>query len=513
MDESNNSAPAPSGAEPDLHKPELPERPAPEAPSSASSMGSDSPSTVVTDNQHPGGSKKKLWLIIAAVVAVLLVGGGIGWWMMHKNNAKPAPAKAATSNKKTTIVYAVHWLEDQQINGIKDKDGKVVSKGLKQYLDEYTGLHPNVTFSVQQIAYNEYANKLKVLSDSGVAPDIYQAYSPWVAQFVHDGIVAAPPTDVTNDVKQNYISTAGATIDGKIWGIPTEVDNYALLYNKDLFKQAGIVDSAGNAKAPTTWQEVLDDAKKLTKRDSKNTITQYGFSFLRDNDWQAVDPFLSLLFSNKGQYLSSDYKKSLFNSTAGVAALDAEVQLFKNGSTDASGNFYDFKDGKVGMVVSPPWTKANFAAAYGANFSKVVGVTPLPYMQKASTLQYSWLTGVMKDSPNQDESWKFLQWFTEDVQKSGTTRYGDLLANTIGAIPARNVDFNKHKDVLGDFFTSVYVDQMKNSQAEPNVLQSSDIKAALMTEIQAAWDGKKTSKEALDSAATAVDKILAQYYK
>jgi ABC-type glycerol-3-phosphate transport system substrate-binding protein len=34
-----------------------------------------------------------------------------------------------------------------------------------------------------------------------------------------------------------------------------------------------------------------------------------------------------------------------------------------------------------------------------------------------------------------------------------------------------------------------------------------------MTEIQAAWDGKKTSKEALDSAATAINAILAQYYK
>jgi multiple sugar transport system substrate-binding protein len=280
-----------------------------------------------------------------------------------------------------------------------------------------------------------------------------------------------------------------------------------------MFKAAGIVDSKGEAKAPTTWAEVLAYAKKLTKKDDKGVITQYGFSFLRDNDWQAVDPFLSLLFSNGGKYLADDFSKSLFNGAEGVAALDAEVQLFKDGSTDSSGNSYDFGKNKVAMVVSPPWTKANFAADFGDKLESTVGVAPMPTMKSANTLQYSWFSGVMKASSHQKEAWDFLKWFSQEKQASGTTRYGDLLAETIGAIPARKVDFDSHKAVLGDFYTSVYVNQMKNSTAEPNVLQSSEIKKALMSEIQSAWDGKKTSKQALDSAAEAVNKLLDQNYK
>lgn len=457
----------------------------------------------------PGKLRKRLLLAGIAVAVLLLAGAGI-WMLTGKNdNQAAAPAKKSVA-KNTTLVYAVHWIEDQQLNGIKDKNGKVVSKGLNQYLDEYTALHPQVKFSVQQISYNEYADKLKVLDASGVAPDIYQVYSPWGASYVKDGLVAAPPANIVKDVKDNYISSAGATIDGKIWGIPTEINNYALLYNKNLFKQAGIVDAAGNPKAPTTWTEVLDDAKKLTKTGNNGVISQYGFAFLRDFDWQGVDPLLSLLFSNGGQYLSDDLTKAKFNSPAGVAALDAELQLFKNKSTDANGNFFDFKDGKVGMVISPPWTKATFAAAYGDAFEKTVGVAPFPSLKTSAPLQYSWFTGVMKQSPNQEEAWKFLHWFTSDIQPSGTTRYGDLMADTIGAIPARTVDFNKHQNVLGDFFTGVFVKQMKQSKAEPNVLQSNAIKGLLMKEVQAAWDGKKTSKEALDSAANSVDAILEQ---
>ena len=485
--------------------------------SDAIAKSADSPlgsSTTPPPNSQSvvGGPKKskKLLLIIIAVVVLLAGAAGAYFFLGKKNDDKDK--QQATTDKKTTLVFAVHWLEKQQIEGVK-KDGKLVSKGLRQYLTEYEKLHSDIRFNVQQIPYNDYANKLKVLSDSGAAPDIYQIYSPWGASYVRDGLLAEPPSDIQKDVMDNYISAAGPTIDGKMWGIPTEINNYALLYNKDMFKAAGIVDSKGEAKAPTTWAEVLADSKKLTKKDTKGVITQYGFSFLRDNDWEAVDPFLSLLFSNGGKYLADDFSKSLFNGPEGVQALDAEVQLFKDGSTDSSGNFYDFSKNKVAIVVSPPWTKTNFATDFGSKFESTVGVAPLPYLKSANTLQYSWFAGVMKASAHQKAAWDFLKWFSSDVQASGTTRYGDLLAETIGAIPARKVDFDSHKDVLGDFFTSVFINQMKVSTAEPNVLQSSDIKKALMSEIQSAWDGKKTSQQALDSAAEAVNKILDQNYK
>ena len=167
------------------------------------------------------------------------------------------------------------------------------------------------------------------------------------------------------------------------------------------------------------------------------------------------------------------------------------------------------------MVIAPPWTKGSFKTAFGDKFESTVGVAPFPYLSKPASLQYSWFMGVMAKSQNKEEAWKFLKWFTQETKPAifGTTRYGDLLTNVIGAIPARKVDFESHKEVLGDFFTKVYVDQMKNGVSEPNVLQANTIKAALMKEIEIAWSGKKTAKAALDSAATAVDKILLQNSK
>lgn len=448
--------------------------------------------------------------VVVVLAVLVIITGSLVYALYATGSLKLAgktpitPKTATTTGEKTKLVYAVHWANKTQTDGIYDGD-QLKYKGLKQYLDEYTKLNPNIEFEIKVIAYNDYADKLKILSDAGAAPDIYQIYSPWGASYVKAGILDSVPEDLITDITNNYVSTKGVTIDGKIWGIPTEINAYSLLYNKKLFAEAGL-------SYPTSWADLVDKATRLTKKDAKGAITQYGIAFLKGNDWQVVDPFLSLLFSNGGKYLSDDNTKAMFNSPEGVAALEAQLQLFQKGATDLNGNFFDFGKGKVAMVIAPPWTKSGFAESFGRDFESTVGVAPFPYMAKPAVLQYSWFMGVMAKSKHKQEAWEFLRWFTTQQQGLilGTTRYGDLLAYNIGAIPSRKVDFGSHKEILGDFFTKTYVDQIKYGVAEPNVSNASQIKAALMKEIEAAWAGQKTAKQALDAAARAVDAILAQ---
>jgi len=462
--------------------------------------------TPAAEVSSPKKSNLKLPLLaIAALIVVAII--GVGAYLMMSKTAKPTGQTAAgtSSNGKIQIKFAVHWSDATQLKGIY-KNGKLVTKGFQQYLDEYNKAHPNIEVVAQTIPYEKYANEFQALSDANMPPDIYQVYSNWAVSYVDNGILDVPPADVVADVTKNSISTAGVTIKNQIWGIPTEVDDYSMLYNKDLFKAAGITTP------PATWAEFVADAARLTKKDAKGTITQYGAAFLIDNDWEVVDPFLSLLFSNGGQYLSADNKKALFNGPEGIAALNAELQLFKQGSTDINGNFFDFGKGKVGMVIAPPWNKTAFETDFGAKAASIIGVAPFPYMVKPATLQYGWFTGVSAKSQHKTEAWDFLRWYSSAAEDAatGTTPLGTLMAENIGAIPGRTADFNDHKAILGDFYTKTYIDQMKTSVSEPNVAQASDIKKILMTNIQAAWSGQKTAQQALDAAATDVNKILAQ---
>lgn len=451
---------------------------------------------------------KKYIITVVATILIIVVGATL-FFVLRKDNFNKLFVEKEGGEGDIVLSYAIHWSEKAQTEGIYE-NGVLKSKGLNQYLEEYSSLNPDIKFNVSVIPYGEYADTLKILSDADMAPDIYQIYSQWGVSYVKDGILNKPSEDIINDVKNNYISTDGVTINGEIWGIPTEINNFVLLYNKDIFREANLVDMNGDILYPKTWKELIDTSSKLTKKDKNGNIIQYGIAFSSE-DWQVVDPFLSLLFSNEGEYLSDDLTKSLFNKKEGIEVLESQVELFKNGSTDMNGNFFDFGVGKVGMVIAPPWVKSRFNSDFGDKFESVVGVAPIPFYNNPATLGYSWFMGVMEKSKNKEEAWKFLKWFTMDIQpETGTTRYGDLLANTIGAIPARTVDFEGHDEVLGDFFTGEYVKQMDNMISEPNVLNSNLIKSILMDEIISAWSLNKTAKEALDDAALKIDSILSQ---
>ena len=59
---------------------------------------------------------------------------------------------------------------------------------------------------------------------------------------------------------------------GKVWGIPFQRSTIVLYWNKDMFKDAGLDPN----RPPENWKEMTDYARKLTKRDRSNNVTQWG---------------------------------------------------------------------------------------------------------------------------------------------------------------------------------------------------------------------------------------------
>ena len=59
---------------------------------------------------------------------------------------------------------------------------------------------------------------------------------------------------------------------GKTWGIPFQRSTIVMFWNKDAFKEAGLDPE----KAPDTWDELVADGGKLTKRDASGNVTQWG---------------------------------------------------------------------------------------------------------------------------------------------------------------------------------------------------------------------------------------------
>ncbi|MGJ8455206.1 ABC transporter substrate-binding protein [Pseudothermotoga sp. U03pept] len=408
---------------------------------------------------------------------------------------------------KTKLIFAVHW-SDYQVEGVKDENGNVTVKGLRQYVEEYQKLNPDVEIEIQSVPFDDYLKRILISHTSGVIADIYVLYSLWGVQLVDSGILDQVPKDIADKVKANFVRVAvdGATIDKAIWGVPVEVANYALVYNKKLLQEAGFNEP------PKTWDELVAMAPKLTKRNPDGTVAQYGFAFLSGWDSAVVHPFLALLHSNGGKPFKDDFTESLLTSKEAIEALEAELKLFKNGATDPAASVWGFPSGKVAMMIMAPWYETALKLGFKDQYEETVGVAPIPYLKKPASAGYTWFIAVDSASKNKKAAWDFIRWMTlQDV--GGFTRIGELMAKNIGSITPNKLDLAFFKNELNDLYTSVFVKELENTYQEPNVAQGQEIKTILMREIIEAWNGRKSAEKALSDAKKEIDKILAEFYK
>lgn len=121
--------------------------------------------------------------------------------------------------------------------------------------------------------------QIDVAQQSGQLPHLFNVSGNQRAKFIEQGDVLALDDlpggkEFIEEFAQPGIE--GQTlVDGKTYGVQPNVKTAALAYNKDLFKQAGIVDKNGEPTPPETLEELREYAKKITALG--NGI--YGFAF------------------------------------------------------------------------------------------------------------------------------------------------------------------------------------------------------------------------------------------
>jgi multiple sugar transport system substrate-binding protein len=402
--------------------------------------------------------------------------------------------RTAYAQDKVKLVVLTHWGTAEQ----KDP--------LEKIFAEYGQTNPNVQIELQTVAFDDLLNRITTGQLGGDAPDIYHFYNLWLPDFVGSELLSATPDDVSSDVSAAYGAgtVGGASYNGKVWGYPTEVNDYQLIYNKKAFEEAGV------SAAPVTFAEFRDTAQKLTKKDSGGKVTQAGFMFLSGWDSGVVHPWTSLLWSNGGQYVADDYSKALFNSQAGIDTLQLETDIVNDGSAIlAKLEDADFEAGRVGMTIMANWWGATLRASNLGIDN--VGVAPIPHGDGGSSvaLQYEWLWGVGNTSQRSEDAWTFLKWLNSPRDGAeASSPMGEFLTSALNAIPGRTSDQTAHADLLSDPFVKPFVDAFATSRSEPIIPGAQEIKTGLQKQIEAAWAGQESPTDALNQAAEDADRIL-----
>ena len=365
---------------------------------------------------------------------------------------------------------------------------------MTQAFTEATGIQVNPTF----VAYEELAPKILTSAASG-GYDVILGDCIWPAQFAKAGLVLEVTDRLSEvDLDDIYQGALDATkYEGKYYGMPWLNDVKYMFVNMELLKQAGV------EAAPTTWDELIADAK-LCKEQG---ICEYPIVGCYAQAECLVCDYTCIAGSFGGTFVDADNNPTL-NSPENVAALDFMAQTLTDGlcnpkslemieddvlSTFAAGN----------AVFAINWTY-QYASMNDESASSVVGqgiIMPIPGTDKAqsATVNGGMPLMITAGCKNPDEAWDYMLVL---ASKEMQAKY---CANALPIWKSLYTD-PQVIETAGEAVVEASQIQFDFIQNRPMVPYYNELSTSMQTELQLVLLGQKTAQEALDSLqATALE--------
>lgn len=283
---------------------------------------------------------------------------------------------------------------------------------------------PGIKITYVQKSPETFRDELTQAQANLQGPDIWAMPGSYLRKDVAK-LSAAPATFITPDSFQNTFAdtaTQEVVFSSQVWGIPLTLSTLGLYSNTDMLNSAGITNP------PEDWDAIKEAAKFLTKRDDRGKITQSGIALgLSSNIRFAPEIFLSLLWQQGGDVLSSDAKTVALNENAQVEnrriapAEDALSFLseFSNPSLPHGGWLSSFPEAesqfaleKVAMIIGDEKTRQRILEK---NPKLNFRITPLPQARDARVKKLFGATRVLvisRITQNSASAWAWALAFT-----------------------------------------------------------------------------------------------------
>jgi multiple sugar transport system substrate-binding protein len=317
----------------------------------------------------------------------------------------------------------------------------------KAYAETYNATHKN---KVEVTAYpnEEYPAKLASAAGARSLPDLFASDVVFAPQYASQGLWldlterfgALPVKD-----KVSPAHVRNGTWKDKNYAVPHTIDMSVLLYNKDLYKKAGLDPE----KPPTTLTEFAEQARAVDKLGGGVNGTYFGGNCGGCN----VFTLWPSVWAAGGDVMNADGTESTINSPAMAEVFALYRTLYEDGvaapaSKDEAGPTWlgALQSGKVGIAPAPSvWLgiieeKTDFE----------LGVAPISGINGGeSTFVGGDSIGIGATTKNADAAWDFLAWTLGDeaqveviAKNKGVPVRTDLATNKYSSADPRIVTVN-----------------------------------------------------------------------
>mgnify|MGYP000451111314 CR=1 FL=1 len=409
------------------------------------------------------------------------------------------PTQAAQPTQKVKIRGTV-WVGDAEL------------EALNKLTAEYLKTHENVEVEwINIVGGGAYGrDKLQTMIAGGDAPDVMMLNTGQFEGLASRGALLALDDFVQKEGFDLSIywpqAVEGCKYKGKLYGLPRDISNVILYYNKDMFDEAGVA-------YPTedwTWDDFLKAAQALTKdKNGDGKIDQWGFA-LNNVVWV----WAGFVWGNGGEILSPDRTQCLLTDPKTVEALKFYFDLMTKYQVSPppgalpeqswAGDWMVTQATAMGLF--GPWFRPTLVTMEKPFRWDVAYPPKAPSTGKRGSVVYTDMWGIYSGSKVAEQAWDFIKFLTS---QKGQEMWTELIgARSISPVKAvAQSDAWLH---YGGSTGEIILDSLSFSQAPPvNFGNANEAETIWDQEFGLVISGEQTVEQAVAKICEQIAPVLA----
>lgn len=433
--------------------------------------------------------------------------------------------------KKSLACFTISLLVIASISGCSEEDDSADDRvtitfwhsfvsstipALNELLEKFEHEYPRIKVKAQYIPTGDaLLQKLITAVQSRTAPDVswvhaeyFEALAGADAIYPMEYFLSGPNGLSQEEMKDFYPALMRlASWKGTLYSMPMEATNLGLLYNKDMFREAGLDPD----RPPRTWEELVGYARRLTiDRNKDGRFEQVGFLVPIFPATGPLGPWmvwqwLPFLWQAGGYVINVEQSEVLFNSAAGVQALSFWKKMYEEFKLNEFTNEFDyaFISQQLAMALDGPWNLPRYKDVL-RHLDWAIAPLPAGPVKRATVVGGEYLT-IFKQSEHPKEAWTFVKWIVRpDNQAFWSMRSMYLpVRRSVLEIPEYQEFLQEHPNL------KAYVDQMDYAQLQRDIDHYNvEINRFLAEALERATVGRKDPAKVLNEAAEKANLLL-----
>lgn len=348
---------------------------------------------------------------------------------------------------------------------------------------EYTADHPNVTVTFESIPFADYQSVVTLQLAGSNPPDAGWIVEGAARSWVESGILTDLAPTLTSDEAYNFADFGTTALD--LWregdaqfGIPFSTSPFILLYNRDLFTEAGIPTPDELIESDEwTWENVAASAKAIADGTDSYGFQSNDAALYTGNFWATLIPILRAF---GGDAWSAD-NTCQFNSPETVAGLQfIHDMIFADGSMVPPGTEVDFYAGNAGMTLGQ-LSRVNRLA--DAEFAWSIAPLPAGPAGAPAVIGQAAMV-VFNNSQKRDAALDFVRFLTSEAN---VTRLAQFFPPARESVLSSQALVDANPLVPADLMQTAVIDAIQTGSVLPSHAEFPRIELAVRPLLDSLW--------------------------